>query len=90
MKKNFKVMTVLASAALLLTACSSDKLEATSQAVNNPASADNSIQFGTYMGRTATTRANAVTEKTYDAGPIANTVDDDNKVNSLAQARFGV
>ena len=58
MKKNFKVMTVLASAALLLTACSSDKLEATSQAVNNPASADNSIQFGTYMGRaTAATRA---------------------------------
>ena len=58
MKKNFKVMTVLASAALLLTACSSDKLEATSQAVNNPASNDNSIQFGTYMGRaTNVTRA---------------------------------
>ena len=85
MKKNFKVMTVLASAALLLTACSSDKLEATSQAVNNPASADNSIQFGTYMGRS--TRAY---RGSYTGGQIANEANTDKYQTALTTTGFGV
>ena len=90
MKKNFKLMTALASAALLLTACSSDKLEATSSTVNNPQAADNAIQFGTYVGNKAVTRAATLTDATYSAGPIANAEDTNNGVKSLAQARFGV
>ena len=56
MKKQFNLMAVAASALLALTACTTDKLEASADQVNNPTSADNAVQFGTYMGRTSTTR----------------------------------
>ena len=60
MKKGFKLFAIMASAIFALTACTSDKLEAVSgQPDNNPESPNNAISFGTYMGKTGTTRAGA-------------------------------
>ena len=55
---NFKILT-LAAAALALSACTSDKLEASYQGTTNTNSEtpDNAIQFGTYLGKTGSTRA---------------------------------
>lgn len=58
MKNQFKLLTLAASAAMMFTACSSDKLEAyAGQPDLNPEAPSNAIQFGTYMGKTGTTRA---------------------------------
>ena len=55
-----RFLPAIAAAALAFTACTSDKLEAVSgQSNNNPENPDNAITFGTYMGRTSTTRAGA-------------------------------
>jgi len=58
MKNQFKLLTLAASAAMMFTACSSDKLEAyAGQPDLNPEAPSNAIQFGTYMGKSTTTRA---------------------------------
>ena len=84
MKKQFNLMAVAASALLALTACTTDKLEASADQVNNPTSADNAVQFGTYMGKSRVTRA--ITAADYSKGAIGNTEDTGNGVKSLAQA----
>ncbi len=57
MKNQFKLLTLAASAAMMLTACSSDKLETyAGQPDLNPEAPSNAIQFGTYIGK-STTRA---------------------------------
>ena len=83
MKNQFKLLTLAASAAMMFTACSSDKLETyAGQPDLNPEAPSNAVQFGTYMGKTGTTRAN------YDKGPITNGEPSDD--NSLKNAKFGV
>lgn len=58
MKKVFNYLAVAASAILVLSACTSDKLEAYSgQPDTNPESPDNAITFGTYVGKSGVTRA---------------------------------
>lgn len=58
MKKKFTYFVAAVCAALTFSACSSDKLEAYSgQTLENPESPSNAISFGTYMGKTGTTRA---------------------------------
>ena len=60
MTKQIKLMTVMASAIMGFAACSSDKLEAyQGQPDTNLESPSNAISFGTYMGKTGTTRAGA-------------------------------
>jgi len=84
MKNQFKLLTLAASAAMLFAACSSDKLESyAGQPDLNPEAPSNAIQFGTYMGRTTTTRTYG--DGTYTSGPISN--DGDYK---LQNAQFGV
>ena len=67
MKKNFKLMPLLATAALLLTACSSDQLEVSSYDPN-PQPADNAIAFGTYIGKTRAGVAGAITTDSLKTG----------------------
>lgn len=58
MKRVFNYLAVAASAILVLSACTSDKLEAYSgQPDTNPESPDNAITFGTYVGKSGVTRA---------------------------------
>ncbi len=58
MKKSFQFLTLMASAVMMFTACTSDKLEAyAGQPDPNPENPDNAVTFGTYMGKSATTRA---------------------------------
>lgn len=58
MKNQFKLLTLAASAAMMFTACSSDKLEAyAGQPDLNPEAPSNAIQFGTYTGKSGITRA---------------------------------
>ena len=60
MKKVFNYLAVAASAILVLSACTSDKLEAYSgQPDTNPESPDNAIQFGTYTAQSGVTRGGA-------------------------------
>jgi hypothetical protein len=81
MKKQFKLMA-LASATMLFAACSQENLlspqEQLAQAPEN-----NVIQFGTYLGKTGTTRA-------YTAGPIANENNATKGVTDLKVAEFAV
>ena len=59
MKKQFKLMA-LASAAMLFAACSQENLlSPQEQLAQSPE--NNAIQFGTYLGKTGTTRAVVVT-----------------------------
>lgn len=86
MKKQFKLMA-LASATMLFAACSQENLlSPQEQLAQTPE--NNAIQFGTYMGKTGTTRT--LTDCDYVKGPIANTAVAADGINSLAQARFGV
>ena len=71
-----------ATAALVLASCSSDSVDFT-QADVLQAQDDNSVQFDTYMGKVASTRA-------YTSGPIANVADATTGVNALSEAEFGV
>ena len=65
MKKQFKLMA-LASAAMLFAACSQeDLLSPQEQLAQSPE--NNAIQFGTYLGKTGTTRAGATGTITNDA-----------------------
>lgn len=58
MKRVFNYLAVAASALLVLSACTSDKLEAYSgQPDTNPESPDNAITFGTYTAQSGITRA---------------------------------
>jgi len=58
MKKQFKLLTLAASAAMMFAACSSDKLETyAGQPDLNPEAPSNAIQFGTYTGKSGITRA---------------------------------
>lgn len=76
-----KLMSVVAMSAMMMTACTSDRIEAVAgQDALNPESPSNAVSFDTYMGRTSTTRA-------YSAGPITNATSGD---NSLRTAQFGV
>jgi len=60
MKKVFNYLAVAASAILVLSACTSDKLEAYSgQPDTNPESPDNTITFGTYTAQSGITRSGA-------------------------------
>lgn len=81
MKKQFKLMA-LASVTMLFAACSQENLlspqEQLAQAPEN-----NAIQFGTYLGKTGTTRA-------YTAGPIANETNTTKGVTDLKDADFAV
>lgn len=66
MKRVFNYLAVAASAILVLSACTSDKLEAYSgQPDTNPESPDNAITFGTYTAQSGITRSGAY-------GPIDN------------------
>ncbi len=81
MKKQFKLMA-LASAAMLFAACSQeDLLSPQEQLAQSPE--NNVIQFGTYLGKTGTTRA-------YSAGPIANETNATKGVTDLKVATFAV
>ena len=81
MKKQFKLMA-LASATMLFAACSQENLlSPQEQLAQNPE--NNAIQFGTYLGKTGTTRA-------YSAGPIANETDATKGVTNLTEANFAV
>lgn len=86
MKKQFKLMA-LASAAMLFAACSQEDLlspqEQLAQAPEN-----NVIQFGTYLGKTGTTRAAGTVTQNYNNGAIANK--DAEGTSHLARAGFGV
>ncbi len=74
-----KILFFAAAAVAMLTGCSqSDDLVTAPTVQQN--TEDNAIQFGTYMGKIATTRA--VVNKTYTAGPI--------ETSTLPTARFGV
>lgn len=65
MKRVFNYLAVAASAILVLSACTSDKLEAYSgQPDTNPESPDNAITFGTYVGKSGVTRAGATNAMT--------------------------
>ena len=58
MRRQFKYFAAAASLLTLMTACTADKLEAYYGQPNpNPETPDNAISFGTYMGKTGTTRA---------------------------------
>lgn len=82
MKKKFTYFVAAVCAALTFSACSSDKLEAYSgQTLENPESPSNAISFGTYMGRTTTTRATVG-----KIGDITQT----NEALKAADAGFGV
>lgn len=60
MKRVFNYLAVAASAILVLSACTSDKLEAYSgQPDTNPESPDNAITFGTYTAQSGITRGGA-------------------------------
>ena len=83
MKNQFKLLTLAASAAMMFTACSSDKLETyAGQPDLNPEAPSNAIQFGTYMGRTDVTRAGAT-------GTIVDRTKEGNKLGD-ANYEFGV
>jgi len=86
MKKQFKLMA-LASAAMLFAACSQENLlSPQEQLAQNPE--NNAIQFGTYLGKTGTTRAAGIVAQTYNNGAIANK--DAEGTSHLARAGFGV
>ena len=70
-----------ATAALALASCSSDSVDFT-QADVLQAQDDNSVQFDTYMGKVASTRAD------YEKGAITN--GEPSEDNSLKNAKFGV
>ena len=72
-----------ATAALVLASCSSDSVDFT-QADVLQAQDDNSVQFDTYMGKVASTRAT----DPYSKGPIVN--GEPSNENSLKNAKFGV
>lgn len=58
MRRQFKYFAAAASLLTLMTACTADKLEAYYGQPNpNPETPDNAISFGTYMGKSGTTRA---------------------------------
>jgi len=83
MQRKFMQLSLL-TAALTLTACSSDSLQVTSQDVVAAANQDdNSIQFGTYMGSQGVTR-------TYTSGPIANKTNATAELTALSEVGFGV
>lgn len=86
MKKKFTYFVAAVCAALTFSACSSDKLEAYSgQTLENPESPSNAISFGTYMGKTGTTRA-------YSGGQIGNETNTTQGITSLKDegVNFGV
>ena len=77
-----------AAAAMMLASCS-EKMDFTQADLQNAAnSPSNEVQFGTYMGRTATTRAATLEDQDYDGGAIGNADGDFTK--DLKKARFGV
>lgn len=81
-----KYLFIAAAAVAMLASCSqSDDLSAP---VTQQNTEDNAVQFGTYIGKGAGSRA--VTATSYTSGPIANAESEVNKTKSLAQARFGV
>ena len=86
MKKNFLAMTALA--AMLFAGCTSSDDLTTRETITKANEAATPINFGTYMGKQASTRT--VTTQDYVKGPIANTAVSADGVKSLAQAGFGV
>ena len=67
MRRQLKYLAAAASLLTLMTACTADKLEAYYGQPNpNPETPDNAISFGTYMGRTGTTRAGSTAAMTTD------------------------
>lgn len=82
MKKQFRLMA-LASAAMLFAACSQDNLLSPQEQIAQ-APENNAIQFGTYLGKTGTTRA------LYSTGPIANETNVTKGVTDLKDADFAV
>ena len=80
-----KIYSLIASAivAVGFTACTQSDLLEGSTSDASLTSADNAIQFDTYMGKIGTTRADD-----YSAGPITNGEPTDD--NSLKNAKFGV
>ena len=78
-----KIYYLIASAVVAVgfTACTQSDLLEGSTSDASLTSADNAIQFGTYLGKVGTTRGD------YSAGPITNATSGD---NSLRNAKFGV
>ena len=77
-----------AAAAMMLASCS-EKMDFTQADLQNAAnSPSNEVQFGTYMGRTATTRAEVT--QSYTNGAIGNGDADKRGITDLTKAQFSV
>ena len=82
-----KYLFFAATAALALASCTNE-VDFTQESLQAQNEVPTAVQFGTYLGRTATTRATQAQD--YSSGPIGNADDATNSVVSLAKAQFGV